>query len=105
MSGNNNDAPFTLTPKDRSLEDHRPAGRRLRRPEPPQVAMSPSETQRAREVMTVSEAGALLGLGRTGSYDAVRRGEIPVIRLGRNIVVSVARMEALLGLEGGRRLC
>jgi excisionase family DNA binding protein len=55
--------------------------------------------------MTVSEAGALLGLGRTGSYDAVRRGEIPVIRLGRNIVVSVARMEALLGLEGGRRLC
>jgi hypothetical protein len=32
--------------------------------------------------------GKVLGLGRNATYDAVARGEIPVIRFGRRIVVS-----------------
>jgi hypothetical protein len=35
----------------------------------------------------VPEAGALAGLGRNASYDAVKRGEIPVIKLGNRLVV------------------
>ena len=76
-----------------------PAVRRLRHPQHKESA--PILVPVVRQVMAVSEAGALLGLGRSGSYDAVRRGEIPVIRLRRRLVVSVAQMEALLGLDGG----
>jgi len=32
------------------------------------------------------DAGRLLGLGRNATYDAIARGEIPVIRFGRRIV-------------------
>ena len=42
------------------------------------------------------EAGRLLGLGRNATYDAVARGEIPVIRFGRRIVVSRKALERLV---------
>ena len=32
------------------------------------------------------DAGRLLGLGRNATYEAVARGEIPVLRFGRRIV-------------------
>jgi excisionase family DNA binding protein len=40
-----------------------------------------------RLVLTVAEAGALLGVSRAFAYELVARGELPVIRLGRRIVV------------------
>ncbi|MEH2589875.1 helix-turn-helix domain-containing protein [Bradyrhizobium sp. AZCC 1721] len=40
-----------------------------------------------RLVYTVPEAGALVGLTRNASYEAVKRGEIPVIRFGKLIRV------------------
>jgi excisionase family DNA binding protein len=47
--------------------------------------------------MSVPEAGKkYLDLSRCGSYEAVKRGEIPVIRIGRKIRVPVRAMEALL---------
>lgn len=49
-----------------------------------------------RQVITVEETGKVLGLGRTAAYDAVRRGEIPSIRLGRRIVVPVPALERML---------
>lgn len=52
---------------------------------------------RGRTVLTVPEAGAVLGLGRSASYEAARRHEIPVLRLGRRQVVPVPRLLALLG--------
>jgi excisionase family DNA binding protein len=39
------------------------------------------------DVMTVPEAAAALRLGRNGAYDAIRRGEIPAIRIGRRLLV------------------
>jgi excisionase family DNA binding protein len=50
-------------------------------------------------VLTVEQAGRLFGLGRSGSYDAVQRGELPVLRFGRRLVVPTARLLAMLGLE------
>ena len=46
----------------------------------------------ARLTYSVEEAGQLLGLSRQGAYDAVRRGEIPSIRLGRRLVVPKAAL-------------
>jgi len=42
------------------------------------------------------DAGRLLGLGRNATYDAIARGEIPVIRFGRRIVVSRRALERLV---------
>jgi hypothetical protein len=47
--------------------------------------------------MSIPEAGKkYYGLGRTGSYDAAERGEIPVIRVGRLLRVPVRAMERIL---------
>jgi hypothetical protein len=47
--------------------------------------------------MSIPEAGSLYyGLSRNGSYDAAKRGEIPVLRVGRKLRVPVAAMERLL---------
>ena len=35
----------------------------------------------------VPEAGRLAGLGRNASYEAVRRGEMPVLRIGGRLLV------------------
>jgi len=43
----------------------------------------------ARTTITVGEAAAILGIGRTAAYEAARRGEIPTRRLGRRLVVPV----------------
>lgn len=46
----------------------------------------------------VEEAGELLGLCRTSAYEAVKRGEIPTIRLNGRLHVPVARLRSLLGM-------
>ena len=53
------------------------------------------------QVFTVQEAGQRLGLGRVSAYRAVRRGEIPVLRFGRRLVVPKRAIERLL--EGPER--
>jgi excisionase family DNA binding protein len=45
------------------------------------------------------EAGRRLGLGRNATYEAIARGEIPVIRFGRRIVVPKKALERLLNGE------
>ncbi len=49
--------------------------------------------------MSVEDAGQLLGLGRSSAYDAVARGEIPVIRIGRRRVVPVPALARMLLVE------
>lgn len=44
---------------------------------------------RSRDTITVEEAGGILGLGRSASYAAIRRGDIPCKRIGRRYVVPV----------------
>lgn len=40
--------------------------------------------------VSVEVAAQTLGIGRNTAYEAVRRGEIPTIRIGRRILVSRA---------------
>ena len=50
--------------------------------------------------ITVEEAAALLGLGRSAAYEAVRRGDLPSRRLGRRIVIPVPALMTWLGVPG-----
>jgi excisionase family DNA binding protein len=54
--------------------------------------------EREKETVTVDEAARRLGLGRNATYEAVRRGEVPAIRIGKRwLVPSVALDRLLLG--------
>ena len=56
------------------------------------------QTAKMPKTVSVPEAGkTYLGLGRNGSYEAARRGDIPTIRVGRLLRVSVAVMERKVG--------
>ena len=43
------------------------------------------------QVVTVPEAGRILGIGRSASYEAARRGDLPVIRIGRRYLAARPR--------------
>ncbi len=57
-----------------------------------------------RAVLTVEEARGCLGISRGLIYEAIRRGEIPSIRIGRRLLVPRAALQELLGQpgDGGR---
>jgi excisionase family DNA binding protein len=46
--------------------------------------------------MSVPEAGRRLGLSKNASYEAARRGELPVLRFGRKLRVPAIALERLL---------
>lgn len=49
-----------------------------------------------RLTLSVEEAARMLGIGRNLCYDRVKTGEIPVIRIGRRLLVPRAALEKLL---------
>jgi excisionase family DNA binding protein len=49
-----------------------------------------------RLTLTVEEVAATLGISRAFAYEAVRRGEIPSIRIGRRVLVPRAALERLI---------
>ena len=46
--------------------------------------------------LTVDETAKCLGIGRNSAYEAIARGEIPVIRVGKRLLVPKAALETLL---------
>jgi excisionase family DNA binding protein len=48
---------------------------------------------------TVEQAGRRLGISRGSAYQAVRRGELPTIRIGRRLLVPLAALNAMLAGE------
>lgn len=55
-----------------------------------------------RLTLTIDEAAKLLGIGRQLAYDRAKTGEIPVIKIGRRLLVPRRALERLL--EGPRPL-
>ena len=47
--------------------------------------------------ISVPTAGLVLGVGAASAYKAVAKGEIPVLRVGRRLLVPTARFRELLG--------
>jgi excisionase family DNA binding protein len=52
-----------------------------------------------RLTLTVEEAAAHLGISRNSAYEAVRRGEIPSVRIGGRIVIPRRRFLEWLGAD------
>jgi len=53
----------------------------------------------SRATLTIEETAAQLGISRSSAYEAARRGQlgVPVIRIGRRLLVPRAALERLLG--------
>jgi hypothetical protein len=55
----------------------------------------------AQKTISVPEAGKrYFDLGRNASYEAARRGELPTIKIGRRIRVSILALERMLAEAG-----
>jgi excisionase family DNA binding protein len=52
-----------------------------------------------RATISVEEAAAVLGIGRSAAYEAARRGQLPTRRLGRRLFVPVPALLRWLGAE------
>jgi excisionase family DNA binding protein len=52
------------------------------------------ETERL--TLTIEETAKLLGIGRQLAYDKAKTGEIPVIKIGRRLLVPRCALERLL---------
>ena len=50
---------------------------------------------------TVPEAGKALGLGKSASYEAARRGDIPTVRIGKRLLVPLAALKRMLEVTPG----
>ena len=59
--------------------------------------MMVSDSWREQATISVDEVAQILGISRNSAYEAVKREEIPVIRIGRRIRVVVSRFKCLLG--------
>ncbi|MHB1713012.1 MAG: helix-turn-helix domain-containing protein [Acidimicrobiales bacterium] len=51
-----------------------------------------------RLVVSVAEAGELLGVSRAFAYELAARGELKTIRLGRRVLVPKVALLAMVGL-------
>ncbi len=64
---------------------------------------------RDEDIISATEVGKLLGLGRNSVYDAAGRGEIPHRRVGRRLIFSRAAILSWLGVAaisiGARPAC
>jgi hypothetical protein len=50
-----------------------------------------------RDAFSVEEAGTILGISRMSAYAAAKRGDLPVIWIGRRAIVPRLALERLLG--------
>ena len=50
--------------------------------------------------MTVEQAGKRLGICRNSAYEAVRKGEIPSIKIGGRYIVPIPAFEHMLSHPG-----
>ena len=58
--------------------------------------MSKRQDDDQRLVYEVPEAGALLGLGKNASYEAAKRGDFPIIKIGKLIRVPKVAFHRML---------
>ncbi len=49
--------------------------------------------------ITVEEAAERLGVSLTLAYKAAKTGQLPVVRVGRRMLVPLAAFERMLGIE------
>lgn len=60
---------------------------------------APRRAEQRRVTLTVNETAKRLGIGRNQAYEAVKRGEIPVIRIGRRLLVPEAALDKMMNAD------
>lgn len=49
-----------------------------------------------RRTLTVDEFAKALGIGRNQAYEAIKRGEIPAIKIGKRRLVSLSVLDRMI---------
>ena len=52
--------------------------------------------EEAPDVLTPEEAAKVLRIGRNAAYEAIQRGDIPSVRIGRRILVPKVALQRML---------
>ena len=60
------------------------------------AGMRAYEVFQERLTCTVEEAARMLGISRSLAYDALKRGDIPSVKIGRRILVPIALLHQML---------
>lgn len=55
-----------------------------------------------RLTLTVEETGKMLGISRATAYQLANQGKLPVIRLGRRLLISKAGLERMVNEAGAK---
>lgn len=58
---------------------------------------TPLDSIRHLAVISVPEAGEVLGMSQSAAYRAAEAGQLPTLRLGRRLMVPVPKLLAMLG--------
>ena len=77
--------------------------RKLTRPAKPQAKLVAPEIREAlieSLAVPVSIASLALGAGEYATYQGIKAGEIPSIKVGRKILVPTAALRRMLGIDG-----
>jgi excisionase family DNA binding protein len=61
--------------------------------------IGPGRPTPEKKTISIPQAARLLGIGRNQGYAAASRGEIPVIRVGKRMLVPIAAFEAMLAVR------
>jgi len=73
----------------------------MRKRNPGVAIQHPSGSPRL--TISVVEAGRRLGVGKNAAYEAARRGEIPIVRIGRRMIVPIT-FEAMLAVQSKQQI-
>jgi len=57
---------------------------------------TPIDELKARPTLTVAETARVLGVGKNTAYEAIKRNELPSLKIGGRVLVPTARLFALL---------
>jgi excisionase family DNA binding protein len=57
------------------------------------------EDLRGRSTCSVEEASRLLGIGRSTAFAAARDGSLPTLRVSHRLLVPLAKLRVMLGVE------
>ena len=57
---------------------------------------SDNSTDSIKQTMSIAEAADYLGILRNSAYEAARRGELPILTIGRRILVSRRGLDRML---------
>ena len=49
-----------------------------------------------RQTLKIEEAAKILGISRNTAYEAVKSGQVPIVKIGRRLLVPRAALERML---------